>query len=221
MSILLTCQSISKSYSARPLFENISFSVEDEHRIGVIGPNGSGKSTMLKILAGLVEPDSGNLVTRKRMRAVYVPQQESFDPEKSVSEIVTEAAASMPVQDYERAASIDSTLSRLKFPDRSAASGTLSGGWRKRLALACGLVQQPDLLLIDEPTNHLDLQSILWLEELLRSLPYPFMLVSHDRAFLESVTNRMMELNPTYPEGHLTVDGSYSDFLLMREEQLS
>ena len=218
----MSVASRSLSHTARALFfRGISFGIEDEQRVGLIGPNGAGKSTLLKILAGLVEADEGAVVSRRNLRPAYVAQTENFEAERSIADILTATAEALPFTPYERAASLDSALAKLKFPDINAKAGSLSGGWRKRLALACALVKQPDLLLLDEPTNHLDLQGVLWLEKLLKSFSAPFVLVSHDRAFLESVTNRIIELNPTYPQGFISVKGAYSDFLTAREEQLS
>jgi ABC transport system ATP-binding/permease protein len=221
MGILVSCQSIAKSYSSRPLFTEISFGIEEGDRLGLIGPNGAGKSTLLKILCGVTSPDQGQVVSRKRLRIAYVEQDESFPEDDTIEAIVESASAHVQFEDHERAASVDSTLARIGFPDRQAKAGTLSGGWRKRLALACALVQEPELLLMDEPTNHLDLEGVLWLEGLLKSERLSFVLVSHDRAFLETVANRVIELNPTYPQGFLSVKGNYSQFLLARDEQLS
>jgi ATP-binding cassette subfamily F protein uup len=221
MGILVSCQSIGKSYSSRPLFADISFGIEEGDRLGLIGPNGAGKSTLLKILCGLTSADQGQVVTRKRLRVAYVEQDESFPPDDTIEAIVERAAIDAPFEDHERRASVDSTLTRVGFPDKQAKAGTLSGGWRKRLALACALVQEPELLLMDEPTNHLDLEGVLWLEAFLKSTRLSFVLVTHDRAFLETVANRVIELNPTYPQGFLSVKGNYSQFLLAREEQLS
>ncbi|MGH9552249.1 MAG: ATP-binding cassette domain-containing protein, partial [Terriglobales bacterium] len=221
MGILVSCQSISKKYSQRSLFRDISFGIEDGQRIGLLGPNGSGKSTLLKILAGTTEPDTGEVVRKRQLRVAHVPQQEQFDDHTTVLQVISAAAAQQPFEDHERDASIDSTLARFKFPDKDAPVATLSGGWKKRLALACGFVQKPELLLVDEPTNHLDLQTIIWLEELFRSSNISYVLVSHDRAFLEGVSNRIIELNPTYPQGFLSVKGNYSEFLMKREEELT
>lgn len=221
MGILVSCQSVGKSYSSRPLFQNISFGIEEEQKIGLIGPNGAGKSTLMKILSGEIKPDEGEVTGRKKLRTAYVKQSEEFDPDATVEEIVEAAAAPTPFEDYEKAAVVDSTLTQMGFPDRQAKCSSLSGGWRKRLALACALVQQPELLLLDEPTNHLDLEGVLWLEKLLKSLRTTFVVVSHDRAFLEGVVDRMIELNPTYPEGVLSINGNYSEFLIAREERLN
>ena len=223
MAILTNCQSLSKSYSSRPVFTDLTFGVEEGDRIGLIGPNGSGKSSLLKIIAGLIEPDGdgGEVVSRRNLRTAYAPQEDRFDPEKTVEEIVTEAASAVRFEDHERAASIDSCLKLFKFPDRSQKVGALSGGWRKKLALAAGLSTGPDLLLLDEPTNHLDLESIFWLEEYLQSARFSFILISHDRAFLQNVSNRVIELNPAYPQGYLNVSGDYQTFLTLKEEKLS
>ena len=220
MGILVSCQNISKSYSSRPLFSDISFGIEDRERIGLIGPNGAGKSTLLKILAGQVEPDRGSVVSRRQLRISFLTQDKSYEPSESVEQIVTAAAKEVDFEEHERAASIDSTLTSIGFTDRKAAAGSLSGGWRKRLAIACVLAQQPELLFMDEPTNHLDLEGILWLEELLKKANFAYLLVSHDRVFLESVANRVIELNPTYPQGFLSVKGNYSQFLEAKEQQV-
>jgi ABC transport system ATP-binding/permease protein len=221
MGILISCQSLTKSYRSRPLFSDISFGIDDGERLGLIGPNGAGKSTLLKILSGIVEPDSGSVVSRKRLRVAYVPQDENFPEDESVDTIVRQYAAQSPFEDYEQEAAIDSVLSKIGFVDREILTNSLSGGWRKRLALACALVQQPELLLMDEPTNHLDLEGVLWLESLLKSARLAYVVISHDRAFLENITSRIIELNPTYPQGVLSVKGNYSQFLMAREEQLS
>lgn len=221
MGILVSCQSIGKSYSSRPLFQNITFGIEDDQKIGLIGPNGAGKSTLMKILSGEIQPDEGAVVARKNLRVAYVKQSENFDPDATVEKVVAQAAELAPFEEYQKAANIDTTLTQMGFPDRQAKTSSLSGGWRKRLALACALVQEPDLLLLDEPTNHLDLEGVLWLENLLKSLSATFVVVSHDRAFLEAIANRMIELNPTYPEGCLSINGNYSEFLISREERLN
>ncbi len=220
MGILVSCQTISKSYSSRPLFKDISFGIEDRERIGLIGPNGAGKSTLLKILAGEVEPDTGAVVSRRQLRISFLTQEQSFEPDATVEEIVTAAASEVEFEDYERAASVDSTLAEIGFPDRNAPAGSLSGGWRKRLAIACVLAQQPELLFMDEPTNHLDLEGILWLETLLKKTNFAYVMVSHDRAFLETVASRVIELNPIYPQGFISVKGNYSLFLEAKEQQV-
>ena len=220
MTVLLSCQSLSKSYSARPLFQNISLGVEDTEKFGLIGPNGSGKSTLLRIWAGLETPDAGALSVRRGLRLGYVPQEEAFAPGATVESLLQDVLAETTLEDAERAVAVETMLGRMEFADRHQSADTLSGGWRKRLALAQALIREPDLLLLDEPTNHLDLEGVLWLEKLLQSAPFAFVLVSHDRAFLQNVTNRVVELNPAYADGFLSVQGHYSDFLTRREEYL-
>ena len=220
MGILVSCQTISKSYSSRPLFTDISFGIEERERIGLIGPNGAGKSTLLKILAGMVEPDGGSVVSRRQLRISFLTQEQTYPADASVADIVAAAAREVEFEEHERAASVDSTLTDIGFPDRNAKAGTLSGGWKKRLAIACVLAQQPELLFMDEPTNHLDLEGILWLEGVLKKSNFAYLVISHDRAFLESVANRVIELNPTYPQGFLSVKGNYSQFLEAKDLQV-
>lgn len=220
MGILVSCQTISKSYSSRPLFTDISFGIEERERIGLIGPNGAGKSTLLKILAGMVEPDGGSVVSRRQLRISFLTQEQTYPADATVADIVAAAAREVEFEEHERAASVDSTLTDIGFPDRNAQAGTLSGGWKKRLAIACVLAQQPELLFMDEPTNHLDLEGILWLEGVLKKSNFAYFVISHDRAFLESVANRVIELNPTYPQGFLSVKGNYSQFLEAKDVQV-
>ncbi len=218
MALLLSCQSMGKSYSHRPLFTDITLGISDGERLGLIGPNGSGKSTLLRILAGDERPDSGQVSRRRDLRMVYLPQEESFQAGQSITDVLDATLATLPLEDYERSARKAMVLENVGFTNAELRVETLSGGWRKRLALAQALVQQPNLLLLDEPTNHLDLEGVLWLEDLLKRADFAFVLVSHDRYFLENVTNRVIELDRSYPEGYLSVNGSYSDFLTKREE---
>jgi ATP-binding cassette subfamily F protein uup len=219
--VLLSSESLTKSYTSRPLFENLGFSISEGDHIGLVGPNGSGKSTLLKILAGVEEPDSGKRALRKGVRVGYVPQDPVFAPGKSLEDVLLDALhGDATLDDYERTARVATALGKAGFNDRSLATETLSGGWRKRLAIARELVLEPDVLLLDEPTNHLDVEAILWLEELLRSEPEAFVVVSHDRYFLENVARRMLELNRVYAGGLLQTDGRYSEFLARRDELL-
>ena len=151
----------------------------------------------------------------------YVPQDPVFATGKTVEDVVRDAlAAGPPLDDGERERRLAVALGSAGFDDRSQPSETLSGGWRKRLAIARELAAEPDVLLLDEPTNHLDLEAIVWLEELLRSVPKAFVVVSHDRYFLDRIARRMLELDRRYPEGLFTVEGSYADFLEARDERL-
>jgi ATP-binding cassette subfamily F protein uup len=202
------------------LFKDISIGFDDTERTGLIGPNGSGKSTLLKILAGIEHYDSGNLTSRRSLRLAYLPQEDRFPPALTVQEVLLDALKDEHADEHDKLTRVEIQLSRVGFEQTDQAAETLSGGWRKRLAIARELVKQPDLLLLDEPTNHLDLEGILWLEKLLSNANFAFLLVSHDRYFLENATNRIVELNSAYADGYLSINGSYSDFLEKREEYL-
>ncbi len=217
MPPILNAQNISKSYGATPLFRNIGFTVSEGDRIGVIGPNGSGKSTLLQILSGAVNPDSGEVASRKRVRLSLVHQDSQFAAGQTVRSVIAAAMDRSGVPSDEWQARLAATLGRAGLEDLDAPTESLSGGWRKRLAIAEGLVQQPDILLLDEPTNHLDLAAIEWLEELLQSASFASVVVSHDRYFLENVATTMVELNRAYPDGVLRVTGNYSRLLEEKE----
>ena len=220
MALLLSCTSLSKSFGARMLFENISLGISEGERLGLIGANGSGKSTLLQTLAGRMEPDSGSISMRRKTRVGYVPQSAEFAPGRTVFEIVAEAIAGEHLDDLERAARINLTLGRAGFSEGSALTESLSGGWRRRLAIARELAMQPDLLFLDEPTNHLDLEGILWLEKLLTGATFACVVVSHDRYFLDNVVNDMAEIGRMYPEGIFRVEAGYSQFLEKKEQFL-
>jgi ATP-binding cassette subfamily F protein uup len=218
--VLLTCEAIAKRFGAQSLFENLSLTISDGERIGLIGPNGAGKSTLLRILAGLEQPDSGSVSVRKLARVAYVPQESVFAPDRNVLDIVLEALADEHLDEHEKHTQATVILGRAGFTDHTVTAGTLSGGWRKRLAIARELVRNPDLLLLDEPTNHLDLEGILWLEKLLAAAPFAAVVVSHDRYFLENAVTDMAEISRIYPAGIFRVKGRYSELLLKREEFL-
>ena len=172
------------AYGAAPLFQNVSFTISEGDRTGLIGPNGSGKSTLLRILAGHIDADRGEVAVRTRTKLSYVLQDSRFTPGESVRSVITQALQRAAVPSGEREARLAETLGRTGFDDFSAEAATLSGGWQKRLAIAEALVQHPDVLLLDEPTNHLDLTGIEWLEGLLESAAFACVVVSHDRYFL-------------------------------------
>jgi ATP-binding cassette subfamily F protein uup len=220
MPPILNLQSVTKQFGATPLFRNISLTVEDGDRIGLIGPNGAGKSTLLAILAGQVEPDEGELAVRKRARAAYVPQDSVFEPGLSVRQVLERDMTLAHTPENEREGRIRELAGRTGFLSLDSEAASLSGGWRKRLAIAEALVTEPDVLLLDEPTNHLDLAGIEWLEELLTSLPFAAVTVSHDRYFLESTSSQIIELNRVYAEGLLRVKGNFSRFLEEKQNYL-
>jgi len=217
---ILNARGLAKSFGAFPLFRNVSFTVSEKDRIGLIGPNGSGKSTLLGILAGRIEPDEGELATRKRARVSYVAQESQFASGQTIRDVVTAAMERSEVGVEERATLLAETLGRAGFEDIEVQAESLSGGWRKRLAIVEALVQDPDVLLLDEPTNHLDLAGIEWLEAELQAGGFPSVIVSHDRYFLENVATEMAELSRVYPDGILRVAGNYSEFLGKKNEFL-
>ena len=220
MPPIINAQNISKRFGAKPLFEDVSFTVSETDRIGLIGPNGSGKSTLLRILAGTEQPDSGGLAIRKRLQLSHVEQDSRFAAGASIRTVVEMAMQRSVAADSERSTHFAEILGRAGFEDLEVEAASLSGGWQKRLAIIEALVQQPDVLLLDEPTNHLDLAGIEWLEDLLQQASFACVIVSHDRYFLENVATDMAELNRVYPEGLLRVHGSYTDFLEKKEEFL-
>jgi len=221
MALLLSCNSLSKSYGARPLFDDISFGIQDGERIGLIGPNGAGKSTLMKIFAGQVDPDKGTMAFRNNARVAYLPQEDVFPAGATPVSVLEEAMAGQGIDELERDVEIQMLLGQMDFADPYQLVETMSGGWRKRTAIARELVRKSDLILFDEPTNHLDLEAIMWLEKMLSQASFAFVLISHDRYFLENATNRVIELNRAYPQGFLSANGKYSDFLVAKEEFLA
>ena len=190
-------------------------------RLGIVGPNGSGKSTLLELLGGRRTPDSGEVALRKNTRLGYVAQDSQFAAGESIRKILQKALADSKIPAGEWGAREAETLGRVGFPDFDAEAATLSGGWRKRVAIAQALVTNPDILLLDEPTNHLDLAGIEWLEKLLQNGRFATVVVSHDRYFLENVATSMAELNRAYPDGLFRAQGNYSTFLERKGEFLA
>ena len=202
----------------------MSFGIHESDRIGLVGPNGSGKSTLLRVLAGLETPDAGTIALRRLARLAYVPQHPDFPSDRTLAEVLAHALQGdpldQPLDEAARHTRVQMTLGRAGFADPDATPATLSGGWRKRLAIARALVRAPDLLLLDEPTNHLDLDGILWLEQLLRDEAAAFLVVSHDRWFLEHVAGRMLDLDPVHAGGFFQTRGRYSEFLERKDAAL-
>jgi ABC transport system ATP-binding/permease protein len=219
MGVLLSGSALSKSFSARPLFEDLSLSLSDGDRTGLIGPNGSGKTTLLEILAGREAPDSGTRALRKQTRLAYVPQDSLFADGDTVVSVLAAALAGLPLDAEEKLGRIELMLGRAEFADRSTPAAALSGGWKKRLSIAAALIAAPDVLLLDEPTNHLDLEGILWLESAIETAG-ACLVVTHDRYFLERVATHMLEINRIYPGSAFQVKGNYSEFLEKREDFL-
>ena len=213
MPPILNAQGLTKSFGATPLFREISFTVSDGDRIGLIGPNGAGKSTLLKVLAGEEDCDAGDVAVRKRAQIGYVRQESNFEPGVTVRSVLKNALIHAKVDDAEHEGRLRETSGRTGFPNLNAEAAKLSGGWRKRLAIAEAVVIHPDVLLLDEPTNHLDLAGISWLEELLNEGGFACVMISHDRYFLENVATEIVELNRVYADGLLRIKGTYSKFI--------
>ena len=209
MEILVTAKNLSKSYGVRPLFNDINFVVGAKERIGLIGPNGAGKSTLLQILAQRNTPDAGEVSFRRGLNVGFLTQRPELPADQTVETIVSQAGP-------ELAGEVISKLHLTHLLHQKA--GELSGGWQKRVALARELAQGPELLLLDEPTNHLDIESILWLESFLARAEFSTLIVTHDRLFLQRVTNRILELDKRNPQGMLSVQGDYATYLERKEE---
>jgi ATP-binding cassette subfamily F protein uup len=225
VSTLLSCHKLSKTFGAQPLFEELDIHLESDDRVAIIGANGSGKSTLLKILAGQEEADSGERMQKKGLRIGLVPQDPLFDRGQTITQVLAKALDENPPEpaedEVELQVRISIALSKLGFKDQLQKVDQLSGGWQKRLAIAQAIVAEPDLLLMDEPTNHLDLASILWLEGYLQSCSHAFVVISHDRTFLDRVTKTVIELDRRHPGGLLSVSGGYKVFLQKRAEALA
>ena len=225
MPPILNAQGVKKRFGAVPLFQDIDFAVNEGDRIGLIGPNGTGKSTLLAVLAGEMEPDSGNVAVRKRARIGYVKQVSEYASGATVRSVLEAALTRTGVAAKEHEQRLRETLGRAGFADdgadtsirMDAEAAALSGGWRKRLAIAEAIVTQPDVLLLDEPTNHLDLEGIECLERALSAARFACVVVTHDRYFLENVATQVVELSRVYAEGVFRVQGTYSKFLEGRE----
>jgi ATP-binding cassette subfamily F protein uup len=217
MAVLLSCTGVRKSFGVSPLFEDLSLSLSDGDRTGLIGPNGSGKTTLLEILSGRDTPDSGDRALRRQTRLAYVPQDSVFADDDTPASVLRAALNGLPLDEEEKNTRVSMMLSRAGFEDPVRPAASLSGGWKKRLAIAAALVTAPDVLLLDEPTNHLDLDGILWLERSLATAN-ACLVVTHDRYFLENVATQMVEVNRAYPQCTFQVKGNYSEFLEKREQ---
>ncbi|REE24440.1 ATP-binding cassette subfamily F protein uup [Winogradskyella pacifica] len=241
----LNVENISKSFGELVLFKNLSFSIHKDQKIAFVAKNGSGKTSILKMLAGKDTPDDGQIVARKGLRLAFLDQEPDLDPNLTLEETIF--ASDIPVlkiiEAYEQAlknpedadayqkafegmdrynawefeTQYQQTLSQLKLDDLSLKVNTLSGGQKKRLALAQALLSKPDILILDEPTNHLDLEMIEWLEEYFAKTQQTLFMVTHDRYFLERVCNEIIELD--HGELH-TYKGNYSYYLEKKEARI-
>ena len=206
--MLLNMESVRKTYGDRALLDNVSFYMKSGDRVGIVGVNGCGKSTFLRLAAGVEVPDAGTVSYDPNVRLGYLPQNPAFDPENTVMEQV-EAGLDPTAREIARYEAVE-ILTRLGIEDVNQKMGTLSGGQRKRVALASTLVHPADLLLLDEPTNHLDAEMIGWLENYLQGFSGGILLVTHDRYFLERVAQKTMEVS--FGKCYL-YDGGYSAYL--------
>ncbi|MBV7544119.1 ATP-binding cassette domain-containing protein [Acidovorax sp. sic0104] len=238
---LITLLDAQLAFGHVALLDHAGFSLETSERVGLIGRNGAGKSSLLKILGGMAKPDDGALQVQQGIRIAFVAQEPSLDPQATIFKAASEGlqrviairdqylsgaegldldALQSEIEAYDAwnwEQRVEETLQRLRL-DPDAVVGTLSGGTKKRVALAQALVARPDVLLLDEPTNHLDLDSIEWLEELLLDFPGSVVTITHDRSFLDRVATRIVELD----RGQLrSYPGNFAQYQLQKEEQLA
>ena len=222
---IVTIEHLTKSYTERLLFDDTDFSIQEGEKVGLIGINGTGKSTLLKIVAGLEEPDSGSVVRRRNLDIRYLPQNPQFTAGDTILEaIVRENEGHSHVWDLESQAK--TMLTKLGIYDFDAKVETLSGGQRKRIALVSVLLSTAELLVLDEPTNHLDSEMADWLEDYLKKFKGALLMITHDRYFLDSVTSRIVELDKgkfySYQanyEGYLKLKAERMDMALASERK--
>lgn len=222
---ILTVENITKAYGERKLFDNAGFFLQEGEKAGIIGINGTGKSTLLKMIAGLEEPDEGKIIMANHVVVAYLPQNPVFDAEKTVISAVVEKALEAKLQKEKQlspeeeatlAAEAKSMLTKLGVYDFEQKCGELSGGQKKRLALVAVLLSPADLLVLDEPTNHLDNEMSDWLEETLKKHRSAIVMITHDRYFLDSVSNRIVEID----KGHIySYSTNYSGFLELKAQR--
>ena len=216
---LINIEKVTKSYTERKLFDNASFSVQGREKIGIVGINGTGKSTLLKIVAGLEEPDEGSVVRANHVVINYLPQNPEFDGKKSVLDNVMDKIIATDMDEAHRwslESEAKSLMLKLGICDFAQVCGELSGGQKKRLALVAAVLKPCDILIMDEPTNHLDYDMIEWLEDFLRSWKGALLMVTHDRYFLDSVCNRIVEVD----SGSIySYDTNYSGFLALKAQR--
>lgn len=216
--ILITANRLAKSYGGRTLFENVSFGIEERARVGLVGPNGAGKSTLLKILSESTEADDGTIARKRGLRLGFLEQM----PEFPAGDTILQAILSKADDAHEalpRAMALMAQLELNRFGDEFEVA-RLSGGWRKRVALARELLPEPELLLLDEPTNHLDVSGILWLEKFIAAAPFSVLMITHDRLFLQRTANHVLDLDPRNPGYLLNVKGDYLSYLEAKEHEL-
>ena len=212
--MLLSAEHITKYQNEKCILEDVSFAIEERMKLGLIGVNGVGKTTLLRILAQKEHLDSGRIIRKSGLRVHYLPQNPRFEAGKTIYQCVLDAVNEK--QREARTFEIQTMLSKLGMRDYEQSVDVLSGGQRKRVALACALVTECDLLILDEPTNHLDNDMVEWLERYLMKYTKALLMVTHDRYFLERITDHLMEMD----QGNLYLyDGNYETYLEMKEQR--
>ena len=212
--ILLSAQNIAKTYMERKVLDDVSFFLNEGDKVGIIGINGTGKSTLLRILAGAEEPDSGNVIRTNGIRISYLPQIPEFEPHGSVLEQVM---LHLPA-DLKEAKTFEakSILGKLGITDETRDISTLSGGEKRRAGIAVALIQPSDVLLLDEPTNHIDNETVRLLEEQLLKYRGAIVMVTHDRYFLNRITRKIVEVD----RGKIfEYEGNYSTYLEQKAQR--
>ena len=212
--ILLNAEGISKSYSEKILLDNVSLGINEGDKIGLIGVNGTGKSTFLKILAGVNEAEAGTVITGNGVRIGYLPQNPDFDGDKTILEQAM--AGVSPAEQEAKEFQVKNILTRLGLSDYEQKIGVLSGGQKKRVAMAAALAAETELLILDEPTNHIDSSMVDWLESYLAAYKGAIFMITHDRYFLERVANKIVELD----HGKLySYPANYSKYLELKSQR--
>lgn len=213
---ILNVENVTKIYGEKTLLSHANLGINEGDKFGVIGVNGCGKSTFLKIIAGLVEPDEGQIIKNKQSQIAYLSQNTEFDPEDTILSYVVRDKKS-PNANWSVEGQAKGILRKLSVTDYDARIKDLSGGEKKRIALAKTLLFPADILILDEPTNHLDNRMVVWLEEYLKRYQGVLIMVTHDRYFLDRVTNKILEID----KGNLyTYESNYSGFLELKQQRL-
>lgn len=220
MSLLLSSHEIQKSFGSKNLFDGLSLGINAGDRIGIIGNNGVGKSTLLKILAGEMETDGGEISRRRFLKVSYIAQDSKFSADSSIHEIMMAHGHRLDIPEADLLVRVPMLLSKAGFQNHEVLTKDLSGGWKKRLAIVMALIQEPDLVFLDEPTNHLDFESVLWLEDLLKSASFAWLMISHDRYFLDRTVKKIAEINKVFPGGIFVQECNYSQFDKHKQEYL-
>ncbi len=207
--MILSFEDVCFTYSFKPILDHVNLVINEKEKWGIVGQNGVGKSTLLRMMVGLEKPDSGEVNLLRKYKISYCPQNSEFDEDKTIYDTVL-SYMTEKTEEYQ----IQAILNKLGFTDYNQKVGILSGGQKKRVALAISLIRNADVYFLDEPTNHLDQDMIIWLEKYLAKVSKTVVLVTHDRYFLSRITNHIMEID----DGHVyTYDGGYADYLEQRE----